>query len=122
MTTSFQPFGYSTDAGKSPRRKQRVPESLIRETINGVPFYYKGYQQVLRKHKTPEEIMAVSGLQALLKKNLYDLQLRQLDSDGYEVFVGEDWLLVDWHKDIELWKGIKASIGTFLAQKGIQTP
>jgi hypothetical protein len=71
------------------RRTRKVPEYLIREVIDGIPFFYKGYKEVLTKNKTFEDIMADSGLQSLIKKYLYDLLLRKLDPAVYEVFMGE---------------------------------
>jgi hypothetical protein len=194
------------------RRAQKVPGYLIREVIGGIPFFYKGYKEVLTKHKTFEDIMADSGLQSLIKKYLYDLLLRKLDPAVYEVFMGEvgahlehksnlgldvavfetallpgdkfdfkylavvpqlvvevdmkvsldetglqsfedflslktqklfefgtkrllwvltrskkvvvaapdeDWKIVDWNKDIEIWAGIQANIGKHLKLRGI---
>jgi len=34
----------------------------------------------------------------------------------------EDWLLIDWNKDIEILKGITFNIGSYLAKNGIETP
>ena len=42
-----------------------IPSYLIRETIDGIPFYYKDFREVLNKTKTKAEIMADSGLQAV---------------------------------------------------------
>lgn len=71
------------------RRSRKIPDYLIREVIDGIPFFYKGYKAVLTKQKTFEDIMADSGLQSLIKKYLYDLLLRKLDPAVYEVFMGE---------------------------------
>lgn len=71
------------------RQARKVPDYLVREVIAGIPFYYKGYKEVLTKNKTFEDIMADSGLQSLIKKYLYDLLLRHLDPVVYEVFMGE---------------------------------
>lgn len=74
---------------RAQRRTRKVPDYLVREMINGIPFFYKGYKEVLTKNKTFEDIMADSGLQSLIKKYLYDLLLRHLDPAVYEVFMGE---------------------------------
>ncbi len=50
--------------------KRKVPDYLIKEEIDGVPFYYKGYQSVLNKTKTREEIMGCSGLQSIIVEYL----------------------------------------------------
>ena len=34
----------------------------------------------------------------------------------------EDWLLIDWNKEIEILKGITFNIGSYLAKNGIETP
>jgi hypothetical protein len=71
------------------RRNRKVPDYLVREVIGGISFYYKGYKEVMNKIKTLDEIMADSGLQSFIKKYLYDLLLRGLDANVYEVFMGE---------------------------------
>jgi hypothetical protein len=32
----------------------------------------------------------------------------------------EDWILADWHRDIEIWEGLKVNVGQYLAKRGIQ--
>jgi Uma2 family endonuclease len=34
----------------------------------------------------------------------------------------EDWLMIDWNKDIEILNGITFNIGQYLAKNGIETP
>ncbi len=197
---------------KTLRRKKAVPQSLVRETIEGIPFYYRGYKEVLQNKQTLNDIMADSGLQTLLKSFLFEILLLQLDRSKFNIFVGEvgahfgrknnlgldlavyeksqlpgekfdfkyldvapkfvievdmkvsldetgldtfnqfldlktqklfdagverliwvlspskkvviatpgeDWLIVDWNKEIELWQGVKVNIGQFLAERGI---
>ncbi len=43
-----------------------VPNSLVREIINGDRWFYKGYQDVLSGLKTLEEIIGCSGYQSVL--------------------------------------------------------
>lgn len=33
---------------------------------------------------------------------------------------GQDWLIIDWNKDIEIMKGITFNIGNYLQKSGIQ--
>jgi hypothetical protein len=73
----------------SRRRRGKVPDFLVRETIDGIPFYFKDYKAVIQKKKTLDEIMADSGLQAFIKKYLYDLLLKRLDDAVFEVYMGE---------------------------------
>ncbi len=68
---------------------RRIPAYLVRETIDGIPFYYKGYRSVLRKTKTLEDIMGDSGLQSLLKAVIYDLLRAKLSRKKYWVLSGE---------------------------------
>jgi hypothetical protein len=35
----------------------RIPQILVREVIDGVPFFYKAYKSVLNKTKKLEDIM-----------------------------------------------------------------
>jgi hypothetical protein len=46
---------------------EEIPASLVRESIDGIPFYYAGYRSVSDKTKTLEDIIAGSGLQVFLK-------------------------------------------------------
>jgi len=73
----------------SPRKKRSVPAYLVRETIDGIPFYYRGYRSVLNKTKTFDEIMGDSGLQLFLKNYLGDVLREHLDLKKFYVFVGE---------------------------------
>ncbi len=196
------------------RRRRPVPDFLVRETIDGIPFYYRGYKEVLSKKKVLDDIMADSGLQLFIKNYLHNLLIRGLDTEIFYVFMGEvgvhlehksnfgldvavfetsqlpgekfdfkyldvapkfaievdmkvslddtgldtfaqfldlktqklfefgverliwvlspskkvviatpgeDWLMVDWNKDIELWQGVKANIGDYLKLRGVNS-
>lgn len=70
-------------------KNQDIPESLIYEIVKGKPIYYKGYQDVLNKTKTIEEIMPESLLQAWLKTHLSALLLNLLFEKGYDIVSGE---------------------------------
>lgn len=39
-----------------------IPESLIYETLNGRPFYYKGYRAVVTGPLNPEAVLGSSDL------------------------------------------------------------
>jgi hypothetical protein len=47
-------------------RTRVIPQALVYEVLDGKPFYYKNYKEVLSKKKTLEEIMGCSTLQAEL--------------------------------------------------------
>ncbi len=69
--------------------RRKIPKKFIKETIDGIPFYYRGYRSVLNKTKTIEDIMADSGLQLLIKNLLKDFLTVNLDTSKYWIFVGE---------------------------------
>ncbi len=77
------------DLEKPKKRKRKIPASLIKETIDGVPFYYKGYRSVLNRTKKLEDIMPDSGLQLFIKRFFFTLLLQKLDASKYEIFMGE---------------------------------
>ena len=81
----------ATTAGFAEKKKlpEKVPAYLIKEVIDGIPVYYKGYRDVLSKKKNPEDIMADGLLQAMLKMWLSNLLFNQLGSKDYWVFAGE---------------------------------
>ncbi|MCU0340733.1 MAG: Uma2 family endonuclease [Spirosomaceae bacterium] len=51
---------------KIPRASRKIPKYLIYEQWGGKIYYRKGYQDVLKGIKTPEEIMGSSGLQSVI--------------------------------------------------------
>lgn len=66
-----------------------VPDILIRDVVDGRPFYYKGYQKVMKGLLKPEDIMGSSGLQAILVMYLNTLLIKYLDGTAYYVFTSE---------------------------------
>lgn len=68
---------------------KKIPEVLIKETIDGIPFYYKGYRDTINKTKKLHDIMADSGLQSFIKRYIFQLLLQSLPPTDYEVFMGE---------------------------------
>jgi hypothetical protein len=69
--------------------RNKIPDTLIAEVIDGIPFYFRGYRQVINKTKTLEEIMSDSGLQFFLKDYLSDLLKDGLDRKKYRIAGGE---------------------------------
>jgi hypothetical protein len=57
-------------------RIRKVPDYLVKEEIDGIKFYYKGYEQVLNKSKQKEEIMGCSGLQSIIVEYLFKILIR----------------------------------------------
>ncbi len=76
---------------KSPKRK--VPDYLIAEMIDGKPYYYKGYKQVLNKKQTLEEIMGSSSLQAFLLS--YLIRLFDVNDDTLHILANEAGIHLD---------------------------
>lgn len=70
-------------------RPRKIPASLVKETIDGIPFYYSGYRSVLNRTKKLEDIMADSGLQSFIKSWLLELLVSQMDRSKYRAFAGE---------------------------------
>ena len=66
-----------------------IPDSLIREEINGKPYYYKGYKSVLRKEKKLSDIMGSSGLQALIVEILLNFLFQRMGRKKYRFFSNE---------------------------------
>lgn len=70
-------------------KRRKIPAYLVRETIDGVEFYYPGFRQVLNKQKKLDEIMGDSGLQFFLKDFLVEALKSGLDKKLYRVAGGE---------------------------------
>ena len=83
-------------------KKQEIPAYLIKETIDGIPFYYKGFREVLNKTKTKVDIMADSGLQLFIKSWLMSFIQKNIDSSKYHVFVGEAGAHIDHRNNLSL--------------------
>lgn len=66
-----------------------IPDYLVRETIDGIPFYYRGYEAVLKNQKTLEDIMGSSGLQSYLITRIFKFLLLNLNDKQYEVLTNE---------------------------------
>ena len=74
---------------------RKVPEYLVKEVLDGIPIYYKGYKAVLRKEKDLESIMGASGLQSFILRYFSYLLIRQLDENQYYIFTGETGMHLD---------------------------
>ncbi len=74
---------------RRPARKRKVPDYLVKETIDGMKFYYPGYRQVLNGKKTLEDVMGYSGLQAFIIEYFTYHVLNKLDRKKYRIFSGE---------------------------------
>ncbi len=69
--------------------EKNVPASLIYEVLDGQPVYYRGYEEVMAKTKTLDDIMGSSGLQSFLLACIMESMLEQLDRKKYKVLSNE---------------------------------
>lgn len=68
---------------------EKIPDYLIREEIDGKPYYYQGYKKVLSKEKNLEEIMGASTLQSFIVEILIRFLIIHLDRKTYRIFTNE---------------------------------
>ncbi len=80
-----------TPITKEPSRKpaRKIPDYLVYEIMDGKPIYYRGYQSVMNKTKTLEEIMGCSSLQAELVDYLLSIIYPFIDRTKYRVYTNE---------------------------------
>jgi hypothetical protein len=69
--------------------KRKIPDYLVYEVMDGKPIYYRGYQSVLNKTKTLEQIMGCSSIQAVLITYLLRIIFRTIDDKKYHVLTNE---------------------------------
>ncbi|HMQ46299.1 MAG TPA: hypothetical protein PKA00_01525 [Saprospiraceae bacterium] len=65
------------------KKVEPIPARLIKEELDGIKLYYKGYHAVVDGQKTNEDISPSSGLHALLLTYLTLLIGRQLNETQY---------------------------------------
>nr|MCU0347072.1 hypothetical protein [Saprospiraceae bacterium] len=94
------PGGNATETVKKVGRK--IPDYLVREVIDGIPFYYAGYRSVLNKTKNLDDIMPDSGLQWILKDALGDALKADIDKITFKVLVGEGGSHIDHRNNLSL--------------------
>ena len=85
---------------KQRKLARKVPEYLVKEVLDGIPIYYKGYRAILRKEKTLEDFMGASGLQSFILLYFSYLLIRQLDEEQYFVFTGETGMHINTNNNL----------------------
>lgn len=90
MIASSNPHGISPKIAAA-----KIPNVLIHEIIDGKPYYWKGYREVLNKTKTVEDIMGSSSLQAFLITYLTIWIGKQIDEIKYNILTNEAGLHLD---------------------------
>ena len=69
-----------------------IPESLIYETLNGRPLYYKGYRDVLSGALKSETIMGSSDLQSIIITIIVGTLWNRVDRKTYQLATNESGL------------------------------
>jgi Uma2 family endonuclease len=85
-------MSHATKEAKAPLdpvQTENVPDYLVKEEIEGVKYYYKGYRDVLDKTKKPQDIMGCSSLQSLIIEYLLDLLHDEKVRSKYRRFTNE---------------------------------
>lgn len=67
----------------------KIPDYLIREEIDGKPYFYKGYKSVLSKKKTLADIMGASTLQSFFIEILMNFLFQNLGRKKYRYMTNE---------------------------------
>lgn len=80
---------------KSRKPRQKIPDYLIYEIIDGQPIHYKGYREVVDGHKRFSDIMGSSKLQAFIVAYIQRLLLLNLNEDQYVILSSEAGLHLD---------------------------
>ena len=70
-------------------RKRKIPAALIKETIDGIPFYYAGFRN--ERKKATEFIGLTGGIKrsSFIKSGLIEILLNGLDLNRFHLFAGE---------------------------------
>ena len=66
-----------------------IPEYLVYEVLDGQPIPYRGFQEVLNKEKTLEDIMGSSGLQAVIVTDILRFLFKHFPEDQYDIVSNE---------------------------------
>jgi hypothetical protein len=105
------------EKGSAKKKKQHeaeIPASLIFETIDGRPFYRKGYLEVLNNNKTIEEIMAISSLQGVIISYLLEILFTRVGTKQYRILSNEIGVHIEHNNNLA------SDIGIF--DKNVLTP
>ncbi len=79
---------------------QDIPDYLVYEVIDGKPIYYKGWQEVLNKTKTLEEIIASSGIQSYILYYLNIILFTKLGTNNFLFFSNESGVHIGHKKNL----------------------
>ena len=76
-------------AKQNPVQTEQIPDYLVKEEIEGIKFYYKGYRDVLNKTKKPADIMGCSSLQSFIIDYLMEILYAGGIKKKYHIFTNE---------------------------------
>ena len=94
-----------------PKRKSRkIPTNLIREEVRGVPYYYRGYKEVMKGTKQIEEISGNGSLQSIITSQVIFFIFSNINRKQYCVTIGAGLHL--GHKN-----NLSTDLGIFLKEK-----
>ena len=69
--------------------KKPIPDYLVREIIDGDRWFYRGYRDVIKGLKTPEEVRTCSTFQSLVVGYVYNKLWNALEDQPYWVMSNE---------------------------------
>ena len=78
-----------------------IPDYLVYETLDGIPLYYRGYENVLSNTETLEDIIGYGSLQWVLLTLIGD-HLRPLLGDQFLLLQGEGGLRLSHRSNLSL--------------------
>lgn len=87
-------------AATQPKTPPVALESLVYEVLDGRPLYYRGYEDVLAGHKTPEEIMGSSSLQWVLVSYFMEIMILKLNRKKYWFASNEAGVHIDHRNNL----------------------
>jgi hypothetical protein len=77
------------NTGSAIKKGKKVPNYLIKEVIDGIPIYYKGYKKLLRNKQNINDPMGTGALQFILVSYIHKILSIHLDEDLYWVVTNE---------------------------------
>jgi hypothetical protein len=93
-------IAFSSPVKPRPKRRKKVPDSLIYEVLDGQPIYRKGYKDVLNKTKKTEDIMGSSMLQWVIVSYIFQILVKGLDGTKFWFATGEPGLHIDRNSNL----------------------
>ncbi len=86
--------------GKTAKSGRKIPNYLVREVIDGIPFYYTGYRSILNKRKIFDKPILFISFQSILKNLIGDGLKARIDRKQFYVFIGATGAHIDDSNDL----------------------